>query len=227
MEERNKNAGGKGLLLDSSANLQGKTLSRLRRIRCDCGSEFANKDFNALLQKHGATLCATNPYVNDGRAEAIIKKIVTLTRCCLIEANLRKPFWGPVSDMVVHTLVRTYNPTKKWIPFQQLTGVKPDVSYFRMPGSIALCHIMDRYRRKLDERAFVEILIGYDTSARSWVFLNPKTGRNVRTVFARFYERSRDPEEHIDMSSMLLQPPSFDRGMKLSCWQCQLWPKIL
>jgi len=47
--------------------------------------------------------------------------------------------------MVVHTLLRTYNPTKKWIPFQKLTGVKPDVSYFRMPGSIALCHIMDKH----------------------------------------------------------------------------------
>ena len=134
MEEWNKHAGGKGLLLDSSANLQRKMLSRLRRIRCDCGSEFANKDFTALLEKNSATLCASNPYVNDGRAEAIIKKIVTLTRCCLIEANLRKAFWGPVSDMVVQTLLRTYNPTKKWIPFEKLTGVKPDVSYLRMPG---------------------------------------------------------------------------------------------
>ena len=197
MEEWNKNAGGKGLLLDSSANLQSKTMSRLRRIRCDCGSEFVNKDFTALLKKNGATLCATNPYVNDGRAEAAIKKIATLTRCCLIEANFWKPFWGPMSDMVVHTLVRTYQPSKRRIPFTALTGIKPDISYCRMPGCIALCHIMDRHRQKLDERAFVGILIGYDTSARSWVFLNPKTGRNVRTVFARFYERKRDPEEHI------------------------------
>ena len=86
---------------------------------------------------------------------------------------------------------------------------------------------MDRYRQKLDEQAFVGILIGYDTSARPWVFLNSKTGRNVRTVFARFYEWKRDPEEHIDMSSMLLQPPSFERETKIHCWKCQLWPKTL
>ena len=29
------------------------------------------------------------------------------------------------------------------------------------------------------------------------------------------------------MSSMLLQPPSFDRETKLHCWKCQLWPKTL
>ena len=159
----------------------------------------------------------TNPYVNDGRAEAAKQKIVIFTRCCLIEANLWKLFWGPVSDMIVHSLVRTYAPAKKRIPFTALTGLKPDVSYLRMPGCIALCHLMDQYRQKLDERAFIGILIGYDTSARSWVFLNPKTGRNVRTVFSRCYKRKQYPKEHIDMSSMLLQPPSFERETKVHC----------
>ena len=29
------------------------------------------------------------------------------------------------------------------------------------------------------------------------------------------------------MSFMLLQPISFERETKLSCWKCQLWPKTL
>ena len=166
-------------------------------------------------------------HVNDGRAEAAIKKCVTLTRCCLISSNLRKPFWGPIMNMVVHTLNRTYCPAYKAVPFVSLTGLKPDVSYVRMPGTISLCHVMDKYRRKLDNRAFVGILIGYDTLAKSWIFLNPKTGRNVRTIHARFYERSRDHQEQIDMSSMLLDPPSFRRELAEHGWKCQLWPRVL
>ena len=152
---------------------------------------------------------------------------MTLTRCALISANLRKPFWGPIMDMVVHVLNRTYSPSLKDIPYRKLTNLKPDVTYFRKPGSIALCHIQDSLRQKLDKRAFVGILIGYDTASRSWIFLNGKTGRKVRTRHARFYERPRDPEEHIDMSSMLLQPPTFDDECRTACWRCQLWPSIL
>ena len=202
-------------------------LPTLKNIRCDCGSEFVNKNFKDLLAKRGAKLNPTNAYVNDGRAEAAIKKCVTLTRCCLISSNLRKPFWGPIMNMVVHTLNRTYCPAYKAVPFVSLTGLKPDVSYFRMPGTISLCHVMDKYRRKLDDRAFVGILIGYDTLAKSWIFLNPKTGRNVRTIHARFYERSRDHQEQIDMSSMLLDPPSFRRELEVHGWKCQLWPRVL
>ena len=49
----------------------------------------------------------------------------------------------------------------------------------------------------------------------------------MRTRHARFYERPRDPEDYIDMSSMLLQSPTFDDECRTNCWRCQLWPNIL
>ena len=46
----------------------------------------------AMLEKYGAQLDPVPAHENDGRAEAAIKKLVILTRCCLIDAGLKKCF---------------------------------------------------------------------------------------------------------------------------------------
>ena len=201
-------------------------LPGLRRVRCDCGTEFLNQEMEKLGNKFGFVMDPVAPYVNDGRAEAAVKKLTVLTRTNLIDANLRKPFWGPIMDMVCHVLNRTYTRSVDGVPFTALTGLKPDVSYFRQPGCHALCHIPDG-ARKSDKKAFIGILINYDTAKNTYIFLEPNTGRLVRTAHATFYERGRRHEEHIDMGSMMLHPPSRERDMLVESWRCQLWPKVL
>ena len=206
---------------------QPPSLPGLQRIRCDCGSEFLNREMTKLGKRFGFVTDPVAPYVNDGRAEAAVKKLTTATRCCLIDANLRKPFWGPIMDMVCHTLNRTYAASVDAVPYTLLTGLLPDVSYFRQPGCHAVCHVQKRHRKKSDARGFIGILINYDTAKNTWVFLNPLTGKVVRTHHASFFERARAPEEHIDMGAMLLQPPNVDRDRRTSSWYCQLWPQVL
>jgi hypothetical protein len=202
-------------------------VSGLRKVRCDRGSEFCNKEVREMLDHHLCELDEAAADVKDGRAEITIRKLCTFTRTCLIDAGLKKCFWSSIMDCVVHTINRTYSRRAACIPYSKLTGLRPNVSYFRQPGSIALYHIQDRYRQKLDKRAFVGIFIGYDTAHRSWVFLNPKTGRKVRTIHARFFERSRDSEEHINMGTLIFDRKKWvDKAVK-SHHRCQLWPKVL
>jgi hypothetical protein len=202
-------------------------VSGLRNIRCDRGTEFNNEGMIGMLEQHGAKLDMVPAYVNDGRAEAAIKKLVTFTRCCLIDAGLKKCFWSSIMSMVCHVLNRSYCNSLKGVPYSQMTGLKPIVSYFRQPGSIALCHKQDEHRRKLDNTAFIGITIGYDTADKSWIFLNPRSGRSVRTIHAQFYERSRDPQEMIDMSHLVIDDPKWKGDVKVKTWRCQLWPKVL
>ena len=180
-----------------------------------------------MLEGHGAKLDMVPAYVNDGRAEAAIKKLVTFTRCCLIDAGLKKCFWSSIMSMVCHVLNRSYGNQLKGVPYSVMTGLKPIVSYFRQPGSIALCHKMDEHRTKLENTAFIGITLGYDTADKSWVFLNPRSGRTVRTIHAQFYERSRDPQELIDMSHLVIDDPKWKDDVKVKTWRCQLWPKVL
>ena len=164
---------------------QASQLAGLRNVRTDCGTEFANADMTKMLQKYGAKLDKTAPYKKDGRAEAAIKKITAATRTCLVESGLRKCFWGPISDMVVHTLNRVLIPKQKMTPYQALTGLVPDVSHLRQPGCQATVHIMDEHRRKLDDTAFIGRLINYDEVKRCWVFYNPGNGKNVHAQYTR------------------------------------------
>ena len=181
-----------------------------------------------LKSKHNVTLDPVPAYTKDGRAEAAIKKLCTYTRCCLIESGLKKCFWSSIMGMVTHVLNRSWNMKRKTVAYSELTGLKPNVSYFRQPGCIALCHEMtSKGRKKLEERAFIGILVGYDSPSRSWVFLNPKTGRTHQSIYANFYERSRAPQEHIEMGHLVVAEPKWHQDVKEHCWRCQLWPKVL
>ena len=83
--------------------------SGLRKVRCDRGTEFNNEGFKAMLASHGAELDMVPAYVNGGRAKAAVKKLVVLTRCCLIDSGLKKCFWSSTINMVCHVVNRTYN----------------------------------------------------------------------------------------------------------------------
>jgi hypothetical protein len=205
-------------------------ISRVDSIRTDMGTEFCNADFKQMVEdKNGVREHkASAAYVKDGRAERAIKHICHLTRTCLIEANLKKSFWSLIMDTVVHVVNRSWSFTAKDVPYRKLWGVTPSASYFRQPGCWAMVHIQDKHRRKLNKRSQLCIFTGYDTSMKCWVFLNPKDGRKIRTVHASFFERRRDPHEHVDISDMQLTNPEVvitdGTHTQKDFWKCQLWP---
>ena len=63
---------------------------------------------------------------------------------------------------------------------------------------------------------------------KCWVFMDPKDGRKIRTVHASFFERRRDPHEHVDIADMMLTTPTRvvvnGSDTQPDGWQCQLWP---
>ena len=200
-------------------------------IRTDSGPEFVNEAYESVLHKRGnITHSITSVNVKDGKVERAVQTVTWLLRTCLIEANLRKTWWSLIAETIVHVLNRSWNVTHDGVPFTLMFNQVPDVSYFRQPGCWAIAHIMDKDRSKLDERAKYVRFVGYDVPRRCWVFVNPKTGRKIRTIHATFFERRRDPHEHVDISDMILVPPSIDEatdtstGTRQTHWKCQLWP---
>ena len=121
-------------------------------------------------------------------------------------------------EMVCHTMNRIYSDSEdcKGVPYTLLYGNVPDVSYLRQPGCIALVHKMDKDRRKLDEKARLCLLIGYNTEARAYTFLEPETGRKLHSIHARFYERRRDVSEYSELDGYLLEPPLYRHNKKVS-----------
>ena len=216
------------LLISDTDPMVRDILAGLKMIRTDSGTEFLNNKMKLMLAKHKITHRTTAREVKDATAESHIRRVTSLTRTCLIAAGLKKCFWSGIADMVVHTLNRSHNASINGVPYSEMFGLKPNLSYLRQPGCVALCHRMDQQRKiKADERAFIGILVGYDTTSRSWLFFNPATGREVRTIHATFHERPREAHEHVDMDHMLLSEPTWNGVMKEHGWRCQLWPDVL
>ncbi|HIB77367.1 MAG TPA: transposase, partial [Flavobacteriales bacterium] len=203
--------------------------STVECIRTDSGSEFCNQEFQDMLRKRRITHSPAAANVHDGKAERAIKTCVWLTRTCLISANLRKPFWSMMLETVTHVLNRSWNEKLGNIPYRAMWGVTPDLSYLRQPGCWALAHIQDRNRKELDERARMVIFMGYDLKKKCWIFVDPATGRKIKSVHATFFERKRDSHEHVDVADMILTPPTAneaddDQRPLQEHWYCQLWP---
>ena len=199
----------------------------IKTIRTDSGSEFDNNDFVHVARKHDFTWTPVAAYVKDGRAEEAIKHLVSLIRTCLIEANLKPMFWSHFGETITHVRNRCYVTRIDSVPFLKLWGKKPDCSYFRQPGCVSLVHL--EKTTKTQPQAKVVIFLGYDVPKRCWVFMNPTDGRKIRSVHATFYERRRDPHEHVDVSDMVLTSPKLetkDDGTfaKTGHWRCSLWP---
>ena len=158
-------------------------------IRTDSGSEFVNKAYESVLHKRGGIYHSiASADVKDGKIERAVQTVSWLLRTCLIEANLRKTWWSLIAETVIHVLNRSWNEAHQGVPFTMMYNQKPDLQHLRQPGCWAIVHIMDRDRSKLDERAKYVRFVGYDVPRRCWVFVNPKTGRKIRTIHATFFD---------------------------------------
>jgi hypothetical protein len=82
----------------------------------------------------------------------------------LNEKNLPNYFWAEVVATIVYIMNQTPTMSIHGItPEEKFTGKKPDVSHFRVFGSIAYVHVLDKKRSKLDPKAKKCIFIGYSS----------------------------------------------------------------
>jgi hypothetical protein len=72
------------------------------------------------------------------------------------------------------------------VPLTLLTSQAPDASKFRVFGYIVFAHVPDKLRRKLKEKAFRGIIVGYPPDAPGYRIYNPSTQRITTSVHVVF-----------------------------------------
>ena len=215
------------VLKEKTGSSEEPIISGLRTVRSDCGTEFLNEKMRTVINKVGAKVDPVAPYKKDGRAEALIRKVVVATRVALIEANLSSAFWGPILEMQTYVLVRMYVKRVKGIPFTLLNGVRPDVSDFRQPGALAYVNIhKDKKKPKSLSKAYVAILINYDTAYRTYVYYNPSTGQNSRSYHGRIFEQERNTDTHVGIEPLVMCPPGVGFNRNAWFWWVQMVPYL-
>ena len=120
----------------------------------------------------------TAPYNPDqnGVAERKNRTIVEAARAILYDQEMPKFLWVEACNTVVYVQNRMpHNTLDKVTPESVFTGSKPEVSHFRIFGSIAYCHVPDEKRRKLDQTAEKGYLVGYSENAKDYHIYIPES----------------------------------------------------
>jgi hypothetical protein len=139
------------------------------------------------------------------------------------QAALPKSYWA----LAVHIRNRVHSGGAGGVPFTLATGRRADLSFMRVFGCTAYVHVDKSQRRKVADRAWKGVFVGYASESHAWLVYNPATrwvlsSRNV--VFDEVAvlsmgesnaEQSNDDEEDNIHRTMCSEPPDTPSGESL------------
>ena len=96
-------------------------------------------------------------------------------RCLLLEKGLPKALWPYAVQNAAYIRNRCYNNRTKSIPYQMLTGKRPDLSKLWIFGSECYAYIHDH--KKLNPRCEKGIFVGYSKNSPAYLVYNNQTGK--------------------------------------------------
>ena len=180
--------------LNMAKTRYGKTV---KYFRVD-GERTLGRDFDRLIASYGISVEMTAPATpaQNGAAERAGGVLVTKARAMRIGANLPTDLWPEAFMAAGYLNNRTPKRNLQWkTPFEALTGERPQLSHLHPFGCRA--YPLNKHipkTQKLDPRAFIGYLVGYDSTNiyRIWV---PSKDKVVRTRDVLFDEEQfYDPE---------------------------------
>ncbi|KAK4381915.1 Retrovirus-related Pol polyprotein from transposon TNT 1-94 [Sesamum angolense] len=166
---------------------------KVKCLRSDNGGEFMSADFFQYCDNNGIQrqmTCPNTPQQN-GVAERKLAHLISTSLSWLHDKNLPRELWAEAIECACYVINRLPPwPGKEKAPFEILYGVKPNVNYFRVFGSICYVHVPKNNRTKLDAKAKKCIFVGYDTCRKEWRCMDPTTKKSITSRDVVFDEIS-------------------------------------
>ena len=156
---------------------------KIEHVRLDNDSVFMGRDFMAVLDDHGVSHDFSAPYSHwqHGRMERQWGTLVPAAKSMLHTAGLDRSFWSLAMNAAVYVRNRVFCEAAGGVPFELVTGRSVDLSHLRVFGCPAYVHVDKSRRRKLDDRAWKGIFVGYAPDSPVWLVYNPRTRRVERS----------------------------------------------
>lgn len=165
------------LLTNFVAQIKNVWNVQFKRIRCDNGSEFINKNVLNLVAENGIILDRISPYTpeQNGFIERDNRTVQESARTMLISSGLHKSLWPEAVRTAVYLLNRTTNkrnPMKT--PFEMWFDKKPCLDHLKVFGTIGYTHLPKGIaRKKWDAKAFKVHLVGYEPTNKNFRVYDP------------------------------------------------------
>ena len=163
---------------------------RIETIRCDKGGENTGSEFRDYCKNSAIKLeyAATNTPQQIGVSERDGQTLAGVTRCLLKDGDFPPSMWGELMLTAAYLLNRSpHSALGGATPYSKLHNKSPDLSGLRVIGACAFVH-HERYRKKLDDRAFEGKLCGFGLDSQTYRILNPSNGAVVESRNVTFIE---------------------------------------
>jgi hypothetical protein len=109
---------------------------------------------------------------------------------CMIQYNgLSLKYWAEAIKCENYIVNCTPTKALKNITLEEAWNkIKPDVSHFRVFGSIAWAHIPDEKRKALQPKSEKCIFVGYFENVKGYILLQPHCNEIIIRIYVRFDE---------------------------------------
>ena len=175
---------------------------KVKEFLSDNGGEFDNEEVRAILREYGVTQRLTAPYTpqQNGAVERENRTIVEMARTFKYsnsEIKFPEAIWaelvttaGYILNRLGKSSIETKSPHEVWF------GKKPRIKHLRIVSSKCYVHIPAEKRRKMDSKAVVGYLVGYDGDERYRIYI-PEKRDIVLSRDVIFHEKVGDCHERV------------------------------
>jgi transposase InsO family protein len=156
------------------ALVEKKSGHQIQRLRTDNGGEYVNNNFTNYCTTQGIQMQHIVPYTpqQNGVAERKNRTLKEMANCMIQSKGLSLKYWAEAINCENYIVNRTPTKALKNItPEEAWTKIKPDVSHFRVFGSIAWAHIPDEKRKALQPKSEKCIFVGYSEDVKGYRLL--------------------------------------------------------
>ena len=153
-------------ILDYINKVENLTGKKIKRLRCDNGKEYMNKNMYNLIREKGILLEPCPPYVHqlNGTAERYNRTITNSARYLLHDSKLNIKYWSEIVRTAVYLKNRTITKTcENKTPIEIFLRRKPNINNLRLYGSVVFVRISEiKINSKWHKKADIGILVGYE-----------------------------------------------------------------
>ena len=166
---------------------------KVSRIRMDNAGEQIGAEMKKFLVDNSIApeFSSANSSASNGVAERANQTLETLSRAILLGSKLPEKAWPLTNDAAA--FLKNRLPTRRnpdnMTPYERVFGVKPDLSGLRVVGCRAYLHAFKPTGLKLDPRATIGTMVGYDDNSRRYrILTDPVRGTVVLSSNVTFAE---------------------------------------
>jgi hypothetical protein len=186
----------------------------VRRLRVDNDTVFLGVAFRNLLDEFNIAVEITAPYAHwqHGRFEGQWGTLVPMAQSMIRQAALPKSYWALAMAAAMHVRNRVHSSGAGGVPFTLATGRRADLSSMRVFSCPAYVHVDNSQRRKVDDRAWKGVFVGYASESPAWLLYNPATRRVVSSRNVVFDEAAVLSMERAMWSNALMMKRTASRA---------------